>query len=235
MGSIAVTTFIKNIRSKFLNEQIDDADLANPGAGTNWKNSEIVEYFNMAKDDLWDLVKNARLDYFEVTNATPLALVPGTKEYALASGFRQLVGIRVSTTGYEHVSFRRLGQATEEFRLRNSLAAGNSQGIAELVYDIIGTATLKLADYPPASMTVPYDYIGFIADVAIADLSISQINDEWRRYLEVRTAWWALQKNTADPRFAILDRSSKEYERKITESIAPRDISQPVYVEAFNP
>jgi hypothetical protein len=103
MGSIPATTYIQNIRRN-VNEPLLASDILDPSAGSTWVNDEILEALNKAKDDAWDIIRSVREDYFQVTGAS-VSLMATTKEYSLAAGFRQLKGLRITTSGYESVAF----------------------------------------------------------------------------------------------------------------------------------
>ena len=174
MGSQAATTYIQNIRRN-LNEEI--TDLTTAGSGVNWTNTGLLEYLNKAKDRCWNIVRKAREDYFETTADTSITLNTTTKEYTLPSGFRQLVGIKITQAGYESIKLRRVEQAVEEFKRRDALPSGSESD--DMIYDIIGVNTIKFADYPQASMTTSIDYIGIVADFTLSGSStLAAINDE---------------------------------------------------------
>lgn len=236
MGDIAATTFIKNIRRN-LSEPLETAELISPLAGSNWTNEEILEALNKAKDDAWDLIRETRQDYFQVTGAT-LSLNTTTKEYALASAFRQLKGLRITTSGYEHVTLRLVNQDTQEFQERDAVLQANSDGNDELIYCVIetgGSSKIKFADYPPSAVTLAYDYIKILSDMTLSTSSTIDIFDECRRYIESNATEELLAKNPEDKRLPRWEKKTVRYEGKLKKSVSKREIRESAYVAPYNP
>lgn len=236
MGSIAATTYIKNIRRN-VNEPLQDVDILDPTAGSTWVNDEILEALNKAKDDAWDIIRSVREDYFQVTGAS-VSLVSSTKEYSLASGFRQLKGLRVTTSGYEYLSLRLLEQDTEEFQNRDALPLGDLSGTSELGYCIIetgGTSKIKFCDYPPTALTLLYDYIKVLPDFTLSGSSTTDINDECRRFIEARATETILDKNAADKRLPVWAARALKYEGILRKSVSKREIRESSYVQPYSP
>jgi hypothetical protein len=196
-----------------------------------------LEAVNKAKDDAWDLIRETREDYFQVTGAS-LSLTTATKEYALAAGFRQLKGLRITTSGYEYMRLRRVEQDTKEFQDRDAVPAGDSQNNDELIYCVIdtgGSSKLKLADYPPTSLTLLYDYITVLADMTLSGSSTVDINDEIRRYIEADATADLLSKDAGDKRLPTWTRRSERYEGRVKKSVSKREIRESSYVPPYNP
>lgn len=238
VGTVPATTFIKNIRANLSENLAGDADLLDPNQGTNWTNSQILEYLNKAKDRTWDIVRNVREDYFLVTGAT-LSISASTKEYALASNFRQLVGIKVTTSGYEYISLRAIALNSREFKVRDAIPSGNSSNIDELVYTVVTTSTsgmvLKLADYPPTSLTLTYDYVQYLADFTLSASSVVNINDELREFIEAYATRLALAKIPSDTRIQFWDMEIKRLQEIVTASVSDRQIRDPEFVDDYDP
>ena len=242
MGSQAATTYIKNIRVN-IGESIADSLLTDATSGSQWTNSEILEYLNKAKNRAWELVKGVREEYFLVTGDTSIALLASTKEYSLPADFRQIKNIKVTTSGYEYLEFRKVDIAAQEFIARDREPSG-AITTDELIYDIIGTGKIKFADYPPASLATSLDYVKFVSDFTLAtDSALTDINDEWREFIEAYATMLAVGKNAVkgDTRLAywtarLTDRPGMDgLETKLVKSVSKRDIRGSEYVEAFSP
>lgn len=232
-GTVPATTKIKHIRSNLNENLASDNDLILPGAGTVWLNSDLLEYLNKAKDRACSIVRQVREDYFQVTGAT-LSLVANTKEYSLATGARQLVGAKITTSGYEYMRFRAVSQSTREFQERDAVPAGDASELWEMIYDIIGVGKIKFADYPPRALTMSYDYIAQLADYTLATDSVLDINDEWREFEEAYATRLALiAKVGGDPRVPIWDNEIKRLEPILIKMASKRQIRESEYVEPF--
>lgn len=233
MGSIAATTYIKNIRRN-LNEEIGEDQLIIGGAGQNWTNTGLLEYLNKAKDRCWSIVRKAREDYFETTGDTGITLNSTTKEYTLPSGFRQLVGIKITQSGYESLKLRRVEQSQEEFKRRDALPSGNESD--DLIYDIIGVNTIKFADFPPTTLTTSVDYIGTVADFTLsASSTLAAINDEWKEFIEAYATWLALGKNPEDKRLAFWGAEVTRLSPETILNVSQRNLRDAKYVEPYDP
>lgn len=233
MGSKSATTLLTNIRSN-LSEPLSAADMLVAGAGSQWTNTELLEALNKGKDRLWDTIRMVREDYFQVAAVTPLSLVTTAKEYALVGAARQLVGIRCTTSGYENIRFRRADQSTREFQERNALSAGDNSEDNEMIYDIVGTNTIKFADFPPTPLTVAYDYITYLLDYTLSGSSTVDINDELAEYMEAYATWKALGKVPSDTRLKYWVSEVDRLESVALKSVAKRDIRESEYVEPYN-
>ena len=237
MGLIAATTFIKNIRFN-LPEPIADGSLTDANAGTEWLNSELLENLNKAKDALWEIVKDVRDDYFETTGAT-ISLVAATKEYSLATAFRQLRGIKITTSGYEYIQFRRVDQEADEFHVVDAYpATSNANYIDELIYDIIGSSKIKFANFPPTALTASYDYIGVLSDFTLSDSSTLDLNDELREYMEAYATMISLGKKPTDKRLEFWMNEVKDVgrlHRSVIRRVAKRNIRESRRVQPYNP
>lgn len=235
MGSIPATTFIKNIRFN-LSEPIADASLTDANAGSEWINSELLENLNKAKDALWEVVKDVREDYFETTGAT-ISLDSATKEYSLASGFRQLRGLKITTSGYESIRLRRVDQEADEFHVVDAIPAnGNGWNTGSLIYDIIGTSKIKFANYPPTSLTLSYDYIGVLPDFTLSGSSTVDLNDELREYMEGYAAMLSLGKKPTDKRLEFWASQVKDggrLHRSVIRRVAKRNIRESKRVQPY--
>lgn len=231
--SIAATTFIKNIRT-YLSEPLgSDAELETAGAGTLWLNSELLENLNKSKNKLVDLVRKVREDYFETLDAT-LNLNSTTKSYDLATLFKQLKGIRISTSGYEGLRFRFLEQETDKWKELDALPSADDSADA-LYYDVVGTKKLLLANYPPATLTAKYNYIGGLADFTLSTLSTLDLEDDWREFLEGYAVWLSLAKSPTDQRLPFWKSHLGDLEQRVRDSVAKRQIRDAKRVQPFNP
>lgn len=233
MGSKDAVKLLTNVRSN-LSEPLSAADMLVAGAGSQWTNTELLEALNKGKDRLWDTIRMVREDYFQVAAVTPLSLVTTTKEYALVGAARQLVGIRCTTSGYEDIRFRRSDQSSREFQERNALPAGDNSNDRELIYDIVGTSTIKFADFPPTSLTVAYDYITYLSDYTLSGSSTVDINDELAEYMEAYATWKALGKMPSDTRLKYWASEVDRLETVALKSVSKRDIRESQYVEPYN-
>lgn len=234
MGSKDAITILTNIRSN-LSEVLDAVEILIPEKGSQWTNSELLANLNKGKDRLWDIIRQDREDYFQVDAVTPLSLVPATKEYPLTALARQLVGMRCITSGYESLEFRRVDQSTREFKTRNALPSGQSVGIGELIYDVVGTNTVKFADYPPATLSVDYDYITALPDYTLSAVSTVDVNDEVVEYEEAYATWKSLIKVPSDTRVKFWGSEIARLEKVVLKSVSKRDIRQSEYVEPYDP
>lgn len=234
MGSRDAITLLNTIRSN-LSEPLDAIEILIADKGGQWTNTELLSALNRGKDRLWDIIRLDREDYFQVSAVTPLTLTSSTKEYAMATLARQVVGMRCTTSGYESLDFRRVSQATKEFKDRNALPLGQSFGMGELIYDVVATNTIKFADYPPTTLTVAYDYITALADYTLSGSSTVDINDEILEYAEAYGTWKALGKVPGDSRVKFWGTEIERLEKMVLKSVSKRDIRQSEFVEPYDP
>lgn len=234
--SVPATTFIKNIRRN-LAEPLSDAEILIGSSGSNWTNEEILEALNKSKDDAWDIIRSVREDYFQVTGAT-VSMSATVKEYTLATTFRQLQGLRITTSGYEYLKLRRVEQGTREFQETDALPLSNPSTTGELIYCIIetgGSSKIKFANYPPVALTLTYDYIKVLDDMTLSASSTIDIFDECRRFIEADATAELLGKNPEDKRFSRWEKKTERYEEKLKRSVSKRELRESSYVEPYNP
>lgn len=236
MGSKAATTLIGNIREN-LNEPLNAGRLTDPNAGTKWTNNALLEHLNKGKDRTWDLIRSVREDYFLVTGNTSIALVSNTKEYTLPNRFWQLRGLRVTTSGYEGIKFRYADMQEEEFKALDAQAQGadNDFSEGELLYDIVAQSVLKLANFPPRSLSTSLDYIETLADYTLSSTSTSNIPDVWAEYMEAVATRLALERDPKDERIAIWRNKLVELRPLVVQSVSKRQLRDAEYVEPYHP
>lgn len=234
MGSVSATTKIGRVRVN-LNEVLPDSDAEVAGAGSRWLNSELLSYLNKSKDRLVILLREVREDYFFTSGAT-ISLNTTTKEYSLASGVRQLTGLKITTSGYEHIRLKRMDMSNPAWQSRDALPAGNSAGISTLYYDIVGSGKIKFCDFPPAALTLSYDYDGVLADYTLSASSTVDLNDELSEFEEAYATRLAYNKypEEADRR-KVWDAEILRLEPIVKSAVSSRNIREPRYVQTWRP
>lgn len=232
MGSKSATTLITNIRDE-LNEPLSASDLLVSTAGNIWTNSFLLENLNKGKDQLWDIIRRAREDYFQTSST--ISITTSTKEYALVSDFRQLKGLKCTTQGYEYLLFRRVDQGTEEFQIRDAAPSPGNVNANEMIYDIIAQAKLKFADFAPAALTLNYDYIQILADYTLSGSSTTNINDELLDYAEAYAIYLSLLKNPEDKRIPLWRDRIKSLEEDVFMGVSKRNIRESRYAPPYDP
>lgn len=235
MGTKTAQDFIRNVRTN-LNEALSDTDILVAGSGNKWTNTELLECVNKGKNRCWDIVRTVREDYF-ITLSASLSINSSAKEYALPAGFRQLAGIKCTTSGFEYLAFRSVEMSDDEFKSNDAISttvSGNSS-IAELLYVIVGNAKIKFANFPPGSLTLSYDYIGSIADFPLDASATAEINDELRDYIEAYATRQALTKFPGDARLPFWDGELRRLEPIVISNVSHRQLRDPQFVEAYDP
>lgn len=231
MGTKSAITLLTNVRDE-LNEPLSASDMLLPAAGSNFTNSFLLECLNKSKDRLWDMVRLNNENYFQTS--TTISITPSTKEYPIgATDFRQLIGIKVTTSGYEYIRLRGVGQGTKEFQWRDSVPSGNTTYLDELIYDIISQTTLKFADFPPIALTLQLDYIQYLADYILSAASTVNLNDELAQYLEAHTCYLALLHTPEDKRIPLWREEIKRLEPIVIRSSGQRNLRDSEYVEPY--
>lgn len=231
MGSKDAVTLLNNVRDN-LSEPLSAADMLISTAGSNFTNSYLLECLNKAKDRVWEIIKEAREDFFQT--ADTITINATTKEYALASNFRSIVGLKCTTGGYETLKLRRVDQGTREFQERDALPADGSQNGGELIYTIIAQSKIKFADFPPASLTLSYDYIRILADYTLSGSSTSDVDDEHREFMEAYATYKALLKNPEDKRLMGFKSDLARLEPNVARSVKIRNQRESVHVAPFS-
>lgn len=216
-------SLIRTIRYN-LDENLSDQDILSPDLGNKWTNTELLNRVNRAKDRAWQIIRGVREDYFITLGAT-LSLVAGTKSYNLATGFRQLVAIKCTSSGYETLAFRAVGMDQQEWKERDRIPSGNSPGM-ELIYCIVSAEPSKFltADFPPTSLTAEYSYIGTATDYALNGSTSSELPDEVREYMEAYATMMAYGKYSSDPNRKFWEKEVERLEPKLIESVSRRQI-----------
>lgn len=234
MGSLAATTFISNIRVNLNESHESAADLLVPTAGSQWKNSELLENLNKSKDRLWEIIREVREDYF-LTIGTSLNLTASAKSYDLAAGFRQLKAIKATTAGYEDLQFESLDQSSREWKERDALPASANADAGILYYDIVGTAKILFCNFPPAAITAVYNYVGILSDFTLSASSTVDIGDELREFLEGYATWLSFAKTPTHIAVPWWKEHLPLLERRVVKSVSKRQIRDPKRVAPFNP
>lgn len=230
MGSKDAITLLKNVRIN-LGESLTDADMTDLGAGVRWTNRDLLEFLNKGKDREAEILRAARENYFQVADS--ITINASTKEYALASNFRKLVGIKCSTSGYETLRFREVPQDTREFQGRDSIPAGDSTNNWELIYCIIAQSKIKFADFPPTTLSVAYDYIKVLADYTLSGSSTSDLDDENAEFREAYATYKALLVYPTEKGIPVWANDIKRLEMIVTKSVSKRNQRESVYVEPY--
>lgn len=234
MGSQAATTFIKNIREN-LNEPLgSDTDLTVATAGTQWTNQTLLNHLNKSKNRLWDLVRRVREDYF-LTTGYALSINAATKEYSLPADYRQLRGIKCTTSGYEYMNIRAVEMDSEEFKSADAVPASVNASVYDLLYVIVGNSKIKFANFPPTTLTLSLDYINSLPDFTLSGSSTIDVNDEQNDWLEARATYLALLKTPTDPRIAEWKGILQELTLMVIDSVSGRQIRDPQFVEIYDP
>lgn len=160
----------------------------NLGGMANFGNqAQKLSYLNEGKDEIWGVLKSLDENYF-VINSQALdatkttyfgALLPSTREYTLPTDFRGMKFVEVTApTGYEFVRFIRRSMTHPDFRdaRRSSTAGGSSSGtsIGNYYYDVVGKATMMLAQYPEIGFTLTLWYVRALPDITL-NASVDEI------------------------------------------------------------
>lgn len=234
MASPAATVLIKNVRINLNEPLAQDSDLLVASSGSNWLNSDLLVHLNRGKNRLWDLIRRVRENYF-LTTGSSLSITSATKEFTLPTDFRQLVGIKCTTSGYEYLKFTASNTSDEEWKSRDAVPSGNSQNVDDLLYVIVGNSKIKFADYPPTSLTLSLDYINVLADFTLSASSTIDINDEQCDWLEAYVTKKALMKTPTDLRLPAWDAELDKLTLMVIDSVSGRQIRDAEYVEGYDP
>ena len=219
MGSKDAITLIGNVRDN-LSEPLSAAEVLISTSGSTWTNAVLLKNLNKAKDRVWVIIKKVRENYFQVDDT--LSLVTGTKEYALATNFRHLIGLKCTTSGYESLRFRRSSQQSKEFQAVDALPANSDNSPGEMLYDVIAQSKIKFANFPPSSLTVAYDYIKLLADYTLSASSTSDVEDEHAEFMEAYCTYKSLLIQPSDVRIKFWVTEIKRLEMIVEESAKQR-------------
>ena len=230
MGSKDAITMLNNVRDN-LSEFLSSAEMTNPGAGNNWTNRMLLVNLNKAKDRVWVIIKMVRENYFQTSDT--ITLNSSTKEYALATNFRHLIGIKCTTSGSESIIFRRASEQTVEFQTMDALPLNSGESTSELLYDIIAQAKIKFANYPPGALTVAYDYIPKLDDYTLSGSSTSNVDDEHTEFMEAYCTYKSLLKQPTDERIKYWLGEIQRLEKVVADSAKQRNQRESRRIEAF--
>ena len=230
MGSKDAITLLNNVRFN-LGEILDATSMTDSNAGTQFTNGFLLECLNKAKDRVWEIIKGVREDYFQT--ADTITITAATKEYALASNFRTLEGLKCTTGGYESMQFRRVDQGTREFQDRDALPADGSGDGRELLYCIIGQSKIKFADFPPTTLVLNYDYIKVLTDYTLSASSTSDVDDEHRDFMEAYATYKALLPRAGDLRIKNFAQEIIRLEPNVIKSVRIRNQRESIHVQPF--
>ncbi len=234
MGAQTVDTFVHNVRL-ILNETVSDN--LTPTVGTTYLNSDILTAINKAKNRCCTIIRRTRKNYFLVTGAQ-LAVVTGTKEYQLAQYFKQLRGLKCTTSGWEYLEFREVEMDSVEFQERDALPATDTDDFDEMIYTIYGSAPnayIKFADFPPAVLTFTYDYVQAVPDITLVQGATFPIDDDCNEYIENYAALVMLKAAPGDPRYKEIQSLIPELKEDVVENSSSRQIRDAEYVEEYEP
>lgn len=143
----------------------------------------MLTYLNMAKDELWSVIKELHDEYFQVfsqsTNSANdfyfPALSTASRSYTLPSDLRSIEYIECTTASYQGVEFRYAKLNSPEFREErkqsNELGGPNTNNNVDVMrYSIAGKNQLVLASYPPANLTLTLWYTRGLPDFEPSDV-----------------------------------------------------------------
>lgn len=230
MGPVDAITILNGVRDN-LNEPLDGSLMTDPVQGSTYTNQYLLHCLNKSLDRAWAVIKGVRENFFQISDT--ITLSTSLKEFSLASDFRDLIGIKTTTSGYETLKFTRLSQETASFQYLDALPASGGT-VSELFYAIIAQSKIKFATYPPAALTVAYDYIQRLTPYTLSAASTSNIDDEHQEFLEGYTTYKALLKNPGDQRIASWRPEISRLEENMMKSVKQRNQRESRRIEPFS-
>lgn len=223
-------------------------DLANSllGGYQNGVNSDVLlSLLNEGKNEVWMILKSLRADWFitssQATDSTqnnyfgPMST--SVREYTLPNDFQEMKFLECLDVGYEDVAFvyRDMASAQwKEARRSSTNAPGGSQANLEYHYDIVGKNQLVLAEYPEFNFQkVKLWYVRIIPDFDAGDL-IDEIVYPYANKIAFYASKLAMLPLQDQPMYAAWKEEWKESIVRIASSADPRQISDTVYVDAWD-
>lgn len=205
-------------------------------AGGRYTQNQILASLNHGKNRLWDIFRTVKKDYFMTVGDTSLTLNATTKIYSFPATFRQLTALKVTTSGYESVRFRAIDMADQAFKLRDALPASSysdNGGASEILYCIVSTGKLRLADFPPTTLATSMDYIAWLADYTLSSNSTTEIPDEWEEFMKKYAAMDLTMTTPESPIYKTIAAQVQAMIPAIQGSISYRQIRDPKFVEPY--
>jgi len=223
-------------------------DLANGllGGYQNAVSSDVLlSFLNEGKNEVWMILKSLRADWFiqasQNNDSTannyfgPMSTL--IREYALPNDFQEMKYIECLDFGFEDVAFVYRDMASSVFKdLRRSSTnqPSGSQANLQYHYDIVGKNQLVLAEYPEANFqNVKLWYVRIIPDFGANDV-IDEIVYPYANKIAFYAAKLAMLPLQDQPMYAAWKEEWKESVVRIASSADPRQISDTVYVDAWD-
>lgn len=207
--------------------------------------SSMLRLLNEGKNEVWMILKSLRADWFIKSSQNqdstqndffgPMAM--NTREYTLPVDFQEMKFIEVLDVGFEDVAFvyRDMASAQwKELRRSSTNQPSGTQANLEYHYDIVGKRTLILAENPEANFqNVKLWYVRIIPDFGAND-TIDEIIYPYVSKIAIYAAKTMMLPLQDEPMYDAWLKEWKEAVMRIAGSADPRQISDTVYVDAWD-
>lgn len=236
MGSKSAIDLVRSIRN-YLEEPLSEGELLVSTAGSGWKNSNILEQINDAKDEAQFLIRKANEDYFLVVGNTSVSLTVSDRSYTLPSDFLTLKNIRVTTTGYERTKFTPKDSSSPEFVHNYSIPQSEGGSTFHFYFDIVADRTLLISNFPAVAMATEIDYIKFLTDYTLATDSTLDIKDVLLRYIKLDATCRCLAQKGKEynDKFQKFQALKMEARASLIDEVSPRQIKESERITPYAP
>lgn len=203
---------------------------------------QLLSFINEGKDAIWEVLKANNDDFFTTFSQATVPdtdnyfapLQTGVREYDLPDDFREIRFIECTTSGYEMTKWEYRKPSDPAFReARKGATAGgvvpSGNGLTCL-YTFVGDQ-LVLADYLPTSLTVILWYTAGLADLEYGDI-LPPILFPFSKAI-ASFACKAVMLNEDEGKFAAWKQEWKDNVISTSQNSAPRDQSDPIFVQDF--
>lgn len=196
--------------------------------------SMLISSANEAKDEIVQIIRQARQDYFitfTTTTVTP-ANPPFPSTVTLPVDFMLLKDLACNDAGYEGLVFIPLDQTDPRFRRALIDGGSYSAGNALCYYDIQGSSQLLLAPGFDLSLNLTIWYIKTVKDMVALTDEPEGIPSEYCHYIMAHMVCDALRM-AASPALAAWETHLAEKKIFMMQNMSPRQVKDPVFVRGF--
>jgi hypothetical protein len=224
----------------------DLIDLANDlmaGYANGVDSRALLSYLNMGKDEVWALIKTLKEEYAQAFSQStdPTAdfyfpqLVPGTRQYDLPSDLHSIDMIECTTPDYTSAKFVYRKPTDPDFRNARMSATGEPNSTMQagtFFYTIVGKNKFMLADYPPTTLTLTLWYTRSLPDFEASD-TIDEIVFPFGKKIAEYAVKFAMLGLQDASQFSMWERTWRESVITLMQGAAPRNESDPTFVQDF--
>lgn len=204
-----------------------------------------LSLLNEGKNEVWMILKSLRADWFiqksQSTDSTQNnyfgPLVTTAREYPLPKDYHEMKFVEILDVGLEDTEFIFRDMASAQWKdLRRASTNQSPSGTSVMAYhyDIIAQGTMILAEFPAQNFNQPVLwYVRMVPDFGVGD-PIDQIIYPYSSKIAMYAAKIIMLQNQDEEMYERWVGEWKDAVARIAMSASPRQISDTVYIDAWD-